>query len=221
MIQIKNLGKTYVGEGNHFTALSDVNLTINFGDFVSIMGKSGCGKTTLLNILGCVDSYTEGSYIFCGQEINKLSASALAKLRRDKMGYIYQSFNLIEELTCEENVALTMGYAGVPARERKKRTKELLEQVGLIDKAKNHPSQLSGGQRQRVAIARALSNHPELILADEPTGNLDYANGLEIMDLLVQLNHEGTTIVMVTHDEEFSNCAKIRYIMKDGHLSFY
>lgn len=221
MIQIKNLGKTYVGEGNHFTALSDVNLTINFGDFVSIMGKSGCGKTTLLNILGCVDSYTEGSYIFCGQEVNKLSASALAKLRRDKMGYIYQSFNLIEELTCEENVALTMGYAGVPARERKKRTKELLEQVGLIDKAKNHPSQLSGGQRQRVAIARALSNHPELILADEPTGNLDYANGLEIMDLLVQLNHEGTTIVMVTHDEEFSNCAKIRYIMKDGHLSFY
>lgn len=221
MIQIKNLGKTYVGEGNHFTALSDVNLTINFGDFVSIMGKSGCGKTTLLNILGCVDSYTEGSYIFCGQEVNKLSASALAKLRRDKMGYIYQSFNLIEELTCEENVALTMGYAGVPARERKKRTKELLEQVGLIDKAKNHPSQLSGGQRQRVAIARALSNHPELILADEPTGNLDYANGLEIMDLLVQLNHEGTTIVVVTHDEEFSNCAKIRYIMKDGHLSFY
>lgn len=218
MIEIRNLSKVYESNGNAFPVLHDISLSVEEGDFVAIMGRSGCGKTTLLNILGLIDGYSEGQYSFCGIDAGKLSAAQAATLRRDKIGYIYQSFNLIEELTCEENVTLTLGYAGVRTAERKSKAKELLEVVGLLEKARCYPSQLSGGQKQRIAIARAISNHPLMILADEPTGNLDYNNGLEIMNLLQALNRMGTTIVMVTHDDEFASFAQHRFHMLDGKL---
>lgn len=216
MITLSDIVKVYRNEHTTFKALQGVSLTIEQGDFISIMGRSGCGKTTLLNIIGCIDSISEGTYTFENINIEKQSKDELARIRRERIGYVFQAFNLIDELTCEENVALTLGYSGVRKRERHQRAQSLLATVGLEDKAKHYPSQLSGGQKQRVAIARAISNTPALILADEPTGNLDFNNGTDIMNLLKDLNQRGTTIIMVTHDEEFSVYASRIYRMKDG-----
>jgi ABC-type antimicrobial peptide transport system, ATPase component len=218
MITLSNIVKVYQNEQTTYKALQGVSLTIAQGDFISIMGRSGCGKTTLLNIIGCIDSISEGTYYFEDINIPQQSKDELAHLRRERIGYVFQAFNLIDELTCEENVALTLGYSGVRQRERKKSAQELLDTVGLADRAKHYPAQLSGGQKQRVAIARAISNAPTLILADEPTGNLDYSNGTDIMNLLKELNQRGTTVVMVTHDEEFSAYANHVYYMRDGKI---
>lgn len=216
MVKIDNMIKTYEGKGNHTEVLKNISLEVKQGEFLAIMGKSGCGKTTLLNIIGLIDSFNEGNYLLNGLNVKDFKASEMAKIRRDNIGYVYQAFNLINELNCEDNVSLTLGYAGIRSTERKARAHQLLESVGLKDKFKAYPSQLSGGQKQRVAIARAISNSPALILADEPTGNLDYNSGIEIMELLQKLNANGTTIIMVTHDEEFAGYATKRIDMKDG-----
>lgn len=216
MVKIENMIKTYESKGNCTEVLKRISLEVKEGDFLAIMGKSGCGKTTLLNIIGLIDTFNEGDYLLNGLDVKNFKASEMAKIRRDNIGYVYQAFNLIDELNCEDNVSLTLGYAGVKTAERKKRAHQLLESVGLKDKFKAYPSQLSGGQKQRVAIARAISNNPALILADEPTGNLDYNSGIEIMELLQELNTKGTTIIMVTHDEEFAGYATKRIDMKDG-----
>lgn len=216
MVKIENMIKTYESKGNCTEVLKRISLEVKEGDFLAIMGKSGCGKTTLLNIIGLIDTFNEGDYLLNGLDVKNFKASEMAKIRRDNIGYVYQAFNLIDELNCEDNVSLTLGYAGVKTAERKKRAHQLLESVGLKDKFKAYPSQLSGGQKQRVAIARAISNNPALILADEPTGNLDYNSGIEIMELLQELNTKGTTIIMVTHDEEFAGYATQRIDMKDG-----
>lgn len=218
MITLEGVSKIYDGDAQRKPVLKDVSLTVQEGDFLAIMGKSGCGKTTLLNILGLVDTMTSGSYTFCGVDVQKLSSAEKTAFRRDRIGYVYQSFNLLEELNCLENVELTLGYAGVKARQRRARALELLETVGLAKKAKNYPSQLSGGQRQRVAIARALSNHPNLILADEPTGNLDDASGQDIMHLLESLNQQGVNIIMVTHDGELAARCKTQIFLRDGSV---
>lgn len=216
MIKINNLVKTYENKEMKTEVLKGISLEVDEGDFVAIMGKSGCGKTTLLNIIGLIDTFNDGYYAFNDVDIKQLKASDMARIRRDRIGYVYQAFNLIDELNCEDNVSLTLGYAGMKSAARKVRAQELLKAVDLGDKCRVYPSQLSGGQKQRVAIARAISNNPALILADEPTGNLDYKSGIEIMELLRKLNREGTTIIMVTHDEEFAGYATRRIDMKDG-----
>jgi putative ABC transport system ATP-binding protein len=180
------------------------------------MGRSGCGKTTLLNIIGCMDDFDSGEYMFKDINIKELNSKQLALIRNKRIGFVFQAFNLINEMTVFENVEVPLGYAGMPRKQRKEIVLEMLEKVGLIDKVKNYPSQLSGGQQQRVAIARALSNNPEIILADEPTGNLDSKNGTEIIELLQSLNNKGTTLVIVTHDEKVASYAKRKIILNDG-----
>ena len=200
MIELKNIGKTYNGKYMDVPVLKDINLKINRGDFAIIIGKSGCGKSTLLNILGCMDSATEGTYNFMGIDMSKLADEELALFRNKNVGFVFQSFNLINEVSIRENIELPMGLAGISASSRRIRAKELLRLVELEEKEKNKPLELSGGQQQRIAIARALANEPNILLCDEPTGNLDEENGRMIMHLLTDLNKRGTTIVMVTHD---------------------
>lgn len=216
MIRLKDVSKIYGNEENRLYAVNHVSLEIEGGEFLMIMGRSGCGKSTLLNILGCIDTLDEGEYRFLDTDVRALSNRELSKLRRDKIGYIYQSYNLIDELNCLDNIELVQGYAGVPAKERRRHAQELLERVGLGEKAKAYPQQLSGGQQQRIAIARAISNGPELILADEPTGNLDSGTGEQVMELLRELNRDGITVVMVTHDAELVPYASRVVHMKDG-----
>lgn len=216
MIQIKNLCKTYGTQENRITAVNNILLDVSKGDFLMIMGRSGCGKSTLLNILGCIDSFDSGTYIFQNSNISSLNQNDLARIRQKKIGYIYQSYNLIDELNCIDNVALVQGYAGVSKRKRYERAADLLKKLGLADKAKSFPAQLSGGQQQRIAIARAISNNPDLILADEPTGNLDYSTGLHVMEIIRSLNKEGITIIMVTHDHELTSYASKIIHMQDG-----
>ncbi|MCM1498500.1 MAG: ABC transporter ATP-binding protein [Clostridium sp.] len=199
MIKMNHLNKTYYS-GIEVQALKEVNLVIEKGEFILIVGKSGSGKSTLLNVIGCMDGYDSGEYFFFDQDVRNLSGRELAQFRNRKVGFVFQSFQLVNELTVGENIEMPMGIAGVPRNERKKRIKELLEMVGLAEKENCRPLQLSGGQQQRVAIARALANHPEVLLCDEPTGNLDETNGIKIMELLKKLNKEGTTVIMVTHD---------------------
>ncbi len=218
MLDIKNLYKSYPSEGGALEVLNDFSFHVERGEFVAIMGRSGCGKTTLLNIMGLIDTFDSGTYTLDGQDVTNLSKSEQAKLRGWKIGFVFQSYNLLQELDCRDNVTVPMGYSGVPKKQRDARALELLEVIGLSEKARKYPSQLSGGQQQRIAIARALSNRPQLILADEPTGNLDYQNGVEIMELLGKLNADGTTVIMVTHDEEFSRYARRVVRMKDGVL---
>jgi putative ABC transport system ATP-binding protein len=217
IIEIKNLLKSYgQGEGE-IKALNDVDLTVRKGEFIAIMGPSGCGKSTLLNMLGCLDKPNSGSYLLDGSEISKnTSSKTLANIRRNKIGFIFQTFNLLSRTTALNNVILPAIYSGL--KNRKQKAIDLLTRVGLEKRINHRPNQLSGGEQQRVAIARALMNDPEIILADEPTGNLDSKSGGEIMKLLKELNAEGKTIIAVTHDENIAKqIGKIIY-MKDGKI---
>ena len=218
MIQLSEAKKIYgKGEGT-VHALSGISLNIQKGEFVAITGKSGCGKTTLLNIIGLLDNLTEGHYTLNGQDVRHLSEKAKARLRFQTFGYIFQSFNLLSSHTVAENVALPLGYAGVPKQERLARAAEMLRKVGLLDKMKAYTNELSGGQQQRVAIARALINRPPIILADEPTGNLDSRSSAQIMDILAELADEGATLLLVTHDAGVARRAGRRVGMEDGRI---
>ena len=218
MIQIENLGKTFRTEEVETIALQGINLHIDDGEFVAIMGPSGCGKSTLLNIIGLLDNPSEGSYLLNGQEVARLTEDERTDLRRGTIGFVFQSFNLIDEMTVYENVELPLIYAGVPAKERRERVEALLDRMKMSHRAKHYPQQLSGGQQQRVAIARAVVTRPQLILADEPTGNLDSAHGKEVIGLLAELNQEGTTIVMVTHNSHDAASARRVIHLFDGHI---
>ncbi len=208
MIQLENLTKVYRTDEIECTALNSVSFTINPGEFVSIMGPSGCGKSTLLNILGMLDKPESGSYKFQGNEVSHLNEKGRSAVRKQNIGFIFQNFNLIDELTVFENIELPLIYNKMSASERKERVNRIMEKIGISHRASHFPQQLSGGQQQRVAVARALVTEPPLILADEPTGNLDSSHGNEVMELLCDLNEAGTTIVMVTHsahDASYSN----------------
>lgn len=216
MIQIKDLTKVYRTEEVETTALNKLSLTVKQGEFVSIMGTSGCGKSTLLNIIGLLDMPNEGSYLFDGTEVAKFKEKERANLRKANVGFVFQNFNLIDELTVYENVELPLIYNKVPKAERKTRVIEILERIGIAHRAKHFPLQLSGGQQQRVAVARALVTNPKLILADEPTGNLDSKNGNEVMELLTELHSQGATIIMVTHSSYDAKFSSRIVTLKDG-----
>ncbi|WP_276942125.1 ABC transporter ATP-binding protein [Hallella colorans] len=218
MIKIENLTKIFRTEEVETVALNGVNMQVADGEFVAIMGPSGCGKSTLLNILGLLDNPTEGQYFLDGEEVGRLRERSRTKYRKGRIGFVFQSFNLIDELTVEENVELQLKYLDVPRKERRERVLEILRKVNLSQRARHYPQQLSGGQQQRVAIARAVVGHPKLILADEPTGNLDSKNGLEVMQLLSKLNAEGTTIVMVTHSRHDATYANRVVNLFDGQI---
>ncbi|MBP5365417.1 MAG: ABC transporter ATP-binding protein [Bacteroidales bacterium] len=218
MLKVSNLTKVFRTEEVETLALNGVSFEINDGEFVAIMGPSGCGKSTLMNILGLLDNPTSGSYMLAGQEVGGLKESQRTQFRKGNIGFVFQSFNLIEELNVYENIELPLLYMKVGAAERRERVEAMLRRMNIAHRAKHYPQQLSGGQQQRVAIARALVMNPKIILADEPTGNLDSKNGKEVMDLLTELNREGSTIVMVTHSPK--DAAKAQRIINlfDGQL---
>jgi putative ABC transport system ATP-binding protein len=218
MLELRALSRTYRSDTIETTALDAIDLDIVDGEFVAVMGPSGCGKSTLLNLMGMLDSPTSGSYMFNGQEVAGLRESRLAEVRKANIGFIFQSFNLVDELSVRENVELALLYHDVPAAERKRRTDAVMDRVGIAHRARHRPSQLSGGQQQRVAVARALVAEPRLILADEPTGNLDTNHGDEVMRMLQQLNAEGSTIVMVTHSPAHADYASRVVNMLDGRI---
>lgn len=218
MITVTNLCKVFRTEEIETTALNQVSFEIKDGEFVAIMGPSGCGKSTLLNILGLLDNPTDGSYQLLGQEVAKLKEKDRTKFRKGNIGFVFQSFNLIDELSVFENVELPLIYMGVSSSERKKRVKNILERMNISHRASHFPQQLSGGQQQRVAIARALVSNPKLILADEPTGNLDSKNSQDVMLLLQELNREGTTIIMVTHSQHDATYASRTICLFDGKI---
>lgn len=217
MIRLENIQRRYVSDEVETSALADINLAVEAGEFVAIMGPSGCGKSTLLNTLGTVDRPTGGKYLFGDRDLAAMGESDLAKFRGSTLGFVFQSFNLIDELTIEENVALGLAYRG-DAGDRKARVAAAMDKVGIAHRARHFPHQLSGGQQQRAAIARAIVGDPKLILADEPTGNLDTANGEQVMNILMGLNAEGATIVMVTHSPAHADMAKRRIDMLDGRI---
>ena len=221
MIQLNNIRKVYATKDMETVALRDINLTIDTGEFVAVMGPSGCGKSTLMNILGMIDTVSEGQYLFDGEDITDFSEKKLVQMRKANLGFIFQSFNLIDELSVEDNVALPLRYLKVPKSTRESRVREALELVGLNHRARHKPSQLSGGQQQRVAVARAVIADPKLILADEPTGNLDSQNGDDVMELLRLLNEQGSTILMVTHSEKDASKAHRIIRMLDGQIHDY
>ncbi len=218
MIKIENLSKCFTTDEVQTIALNKVSLEVADHEFVAVMGPSGCGKSTLLNILGLLDNPTDGKYFLDGKEVGSLGESERTKLRKGTIGFVFQSFNLIEELNVFENVELPLIYMKVPAAERKERVTEALKQMSISHRASHFPQQLSGGQQQRVAIARAIVGRPKLILADEPTGNLDSHNGEEVMNLLTQLNREGATIVMVTHSQRDASYAMRTINLFDGQI---
>lgn len=218
MIKTENLIRVFRTEEVETVALNGVSIEVEDGEFVAIMGPSGCGKSTLLNILGLLDTPTEGHYWLDDAEVGQLKESRRTDYRRGRIGFVFQSFNLIDELTVEENVDLQLQYLGVPRKERRERVLEVLRKVNLSHRGKHYPHQISGGQQQRVAIARALVGRPKLILADEPTGNLDSKNGIEVMELLAQLNQEGTTVVMVTHSQRDAAYAHRIINLFDGQV---
>lgn len=218
MIRTVNLQKTFQTEEVQTLALNQVNMTVNEGEFVAIMGPSGCGKSTLLNILGLLDNPTNGEYYLNGMEVSKYTETQRTRLRKGMIGFVFQSFNLIDELNVYENIELPLLYMKIPAIERKRRIEQVMKRMSIGHRAKHFPQQLSGGQQQRVAIARAVVTHPKLILADEPTGNLDSKNGLEVMNLLKELNQEGTTIVMVTHSQHDAGFAGRTVYLFDGQI---
>ena len=218
MIRTENLTRIFRTEEVETIALNGVNIEVEDGEFVAIMGPSGCGKSTLLNILGLLDSPTEGKYWLNNEEVGHLKERERTAYRKGRIGFVFQNFNLIDELTVEENVDLQLKYLGVGKAERKERVLEILRKVKLSHRAKHYPHQLSGGQQQRVAIARAVVGKPSIILADEPTGNLDSKNGMEVMQLLSELNEEGTTIVMVTHSKHDATYASRIINLFDGQV---
>jgi putative ABC transport system ATP-binding protein len=218
MLHMRALSRVYRTDMVETTALDAVDLDIHEGEFVAIMGPSGCGKSTLLNLMGMLDAPTSGSYVFAGQEVANLPEAKLAEVRKAGIGFIFQSFNLVDELTVRENVELALLYHDVPAAERRRRADEVMDRVGIAHRARHRPSQLSGGQQQRVAVARALVAQPKLILADEPTGNLDTNHGEEVMRMLQSLNGQGSTIVMVTHSPAHADYASRVVNMLDGRV---
>ncbi len=218
MIKTSNLKKIYRTEEVETTALDNVNFEVKGGEYVAVMGPSGCGKSTLLNLLGMLDKPTSGKYFFLDEEVSKYSERQRAQLRKSNIGFVFQSFNLIDELTVFENAELPLLYLGIPASERKKRVHEVLEQMEIMPRKNHFPQQLSGGQQQRVAVARAVIARPKLILADEPTGNLDSAHGEEVMKLLGELHEAGTTIVMVTHSPAYAEYSHRTIHLFDGHI---
>jgi putative ABC transport system ATP-binding protein len=218
MIKVNNLEKIYRTEEVETVALNKISFEINTGEFVAIMGPSGCGKSTLLNIIGLLDDLDSGSFMFNETEVAKFNERKRAEMRKRNIGFVFQSFNLIDELTVFENVELPLIYTGVPSAERKKIVDEVLDKIQIAHRRNHYPQQLSGGQQQRVAVARAVVNKPKLILADEPTGNLDSRNGNDVMQLLTDLNEQGTTIVMVTHSEHDARYTHRIINMLDGQI---
>lgn len=218
MIKTEKLSMLFTTEEVQTKALNEVTLHVEQGEFVAIMGPSGCGKSTLLNILGTLDSPTSGSYFFEGKQVDKMNENQLTALRKNNLGFIFQSFNLIDELTVYENVELPLVYMGIKAAQRKEKVNKVLEKVNLLHRANHYPQQLSGGQQQRVAIARAVVTDCKLLLADEPTGNLDSVNGVEVMELLSELNRQGTTIIIVTHSQRDATYAHRIIRLLDGQI---
>jgi putative ABC transport system ATP-binding protein len=216
IIRVENLKKVYDTGAIQVEALKDINLGIEKNEYVAVMGASGSGKSTLMNILGCLDRITEGKYILDDVDVSTLNDNELAAIRNKKIGFVFQAFNLLPRLTALGNVELPMVYAGMPSAERIKKAKAALDRVGLTDRMHHKPNELSGGQKQRVAIARALVNDPAIILADEPTGNLDTKSSEEIMDIFEALNNEGVTIVMVTHEQDIAHHTKRAVVFRDG-----
>ena len=218
MIKTEKLSMLFTTEEVQTKALNEVTLHVEQGEFVAIMGPSGCGKSTLLNILGTLDSPTSGSYFFEGKQVDKMNENQLTALRKNNLGFIFQSFNLIDELTVYEKVELPLVYMGIKTAQRKEKVNKVLEKVNLLHRANHYPQQLSGGQQQRVAIARAVVTDCKLLLADEPTGNLDSVNGVEVMELLSELNRQGTTIIIVTHSQRDATYAHRIIRLLDGQI---
>ena len=218
MLKLQDLTKAYRTDEVETVALNNVNIEIGHGEFVAIMGPSGCGKSTLLNIVGMLDTPTSGHYYFKDEDVAGYSEAQLGVIRKQHIGFIFQSFNLIDELSVAENIELALLYHDIPASERKERVTAVMDKVGIAHRAKHMPSQLSGGQQQRVAVARAVVGNQSMILADEPTGNLDTAHGQEVMEMLQKLNEEGTTIVMVTHSPAHADYARRTINLLDGHV---
>ena len=218
IITVDNINKTYKNGSLELQVLKNISFKVDKGEFLAIMGSSGSGKSTMMNILGCLDNQYEGRYILDGIDISKSTENELSEIRNKKIGFIFQSFNLLPRLTALENVELPLVYSSVPKEERHKRANELLEMVGLKERIHHRPNELSGGQRQRVAIARALANNPSIILADEPTGNLDSKSEEEIIEILQKLNKMGKTIVIVTHEPSIGEIAERKIIFKDGEI---
>jgi putative ABC transport system ATP-binding protein len=218
MLELENIRKVFRTSEVETVALNEVTVNIASGEFVAMMGPSGCGKSTLLNMIGLLDNPSSGSYRFFDEEVATQSEAKLARLRKENIGFVFQSFNLIDELSVYRNVELPLVYQKVPVKQRRERVEATLEKVGILSRRDHIPQQLSGGQQQRVAVARAIIANPRLILADEPTGNLDSENGAEVMNLLVQLNAEGTTIVMVTHSQAHAEYARRTIRMLDGQV---
>ncbi|MDQ5859161.1 MAG: ABC transporter ATP-binding protein [Acidobacteriota bacterium] len=219
IIETRDLTKTFGSNGVAVHALRGIDLTVERGEFLALIGPSGSGKSTLMAILGCLDSPTDGTYALDGRRVNGLSGSELAKIRNEKIGFIFQLYNLLPKASVQRNVELPMLYAGVPRKERRRRALELLEQVGIPEKARSLPGTLSGGQRQRVAVARALANRPAMLLADEPTGALDSKTGHEVLELFVDLHRQGNTILIVTHDLDIAALASRQVEILDGRIA--
>jgi len=218
MIELRQVTKRHRAGAVETTALDAIDLTIEAGEYVAITGPSGCGKSTLLGLLGLLDRATSGQYLLQGEDVAGKTAREMAAIRRGRIGFVFQSFNLVDELTVQDNVQLALRYGDMPEKEQRKRVGEVLQHLGLAHRAAHHPSQLSGGQQQRVAIARAIAARPALLLADEPTGNLDSSHGQEVMRLLRELNDEGTTLVMVTHSAEYAALASRTVRLLDGRV---
>jgi putative ABC transport system ATP-binding protein len=218
LLAVQGLRKTYTIGTQTVHALDGVDLTIARNEYVALMGPSGSGKSTLMNMLGCLDTPTSGSYLLNGKDVSRLDEDALADIRNKEIGFVFQTFNLLPRYSALENVALPLIYAGVNREEREERARQVLDQVGLADRMHHRPNELSGGQRQRVAVARALVNRPSIILADEPTGNLDSATSMEIMALFRAIHEAGNTIIVVTHEEDIAACAQRVVRLKDGRV---
>ena len=218
LLQARDLRKTYHVGDQVVHALDGLDLDIHANEYVALMGPSGSGKSTLMNMLGCLDSPTSGSYVLNGQDVSRLEDDALADIRNREIGFVFQTFNLLPRYTAQENVALPMIYAGIGKADRMKRAEEVLAQVGLTDRMDHRPNELSGGQRQRVAVARALVMRPSIILADEPTGNLDTATSLEVMELFADIQKAGNTVILVTHEEDIAACAERTVRLRDGRV---